>query len=265
MLFTDTHCHLNYHNFQTEVDTLIQDAANVGVGKILIPGFNLPSSRDAITISERHASCFAAVGIHPNDGLEWNDSTEDELRLMLQHPRVLALGEIGLDYYRDHAPHDLQQQIFRRQLTLAEKAQKPVLIHIRESQEDCFEMLFNWQYHLVQSGNPLAERPGILHAFPGSLDEALLGSQHHFKIGIGGPVTFKNAQAKQHMAAHLPLDNIVLETDAPFLAPHPHRGKRNEPVYIPLIAQKIAELRNISVEEIGHQTTVNAQTVLQWG
>ena len=231
----------------------------------MLPGTDIPSSKLGIKIAREHSQCFAAVGIHPNDANQWTEQSLSILRqLALNNADVLAIGEIGLDYYRDWSAPEQQNKIFRHQLALAQELELPVIIHIRESLEDSFKILFQWQAELQEQQHPLADRPGVLHAFPGNLEEAKQGFQHHFKIGVGGPVTFKNAKDRQQVVKELPLEAIVLETDAPFLTPHPHRGKRNEPGYIPLIADKIAALKEIPVSQVSEITNHNAYSLFQW-
>ena len=264
MKFNDTHCHLNFRSFEEDFYDILTRAINQQVQKIIIPGTTVEDSRLAVQLSHDHSECFAAVGIHPNTALKWGVEMKKSIIELANHPEVYAVGEIGLDYYRDHTPHEIQKAALLEQLQIAGEIGKPVIIHIRESIKDSFQILFSWQEKL-QEGNPsLAAHPGILHAFPGTIEEAIQGIQHNFKIGVGGPVTFKNAKDRHSVVTQLPLTSIVLETDAPFLTPHPYRGKRNEPSYIPLIAQKIAELQNIPLQEVADQTTRNAKEVFRW-
>lgn len=263
--FTDSHCHLNLHAFADDLHEVLKRASENGIDRIMLPGTDLPSSEQGVSIAEQHTSCYAAVGIHPNDANQWTETSYANLRaLATNHPKVRAIGEIGLDYYRDWSAPDQQITILHQQLALAEELVLPVIIHIREALEDCFSILFEWQTRLEDANHPLAQYPGVLHAFPGSADDAMQGIEHHFMIGIGGPVTFKNALDRHSVVRALPLESILLETDAPFLTPHPHRGKRNEPAYIPLIAEKIAELKEISIDEVSHITSENARKLFQW-
>ncbi|NSW51968.1 MAG: TatD family hydrolase [Anaerolineae bacterium] len=263
-MYVDTHCHLNYHEFQVDLPEVLDRARKAAVSKIMVPGFTLQSSQDAVRLAITEPDCWAAAGIHPNDALEWNIDTENLLRHLLQQSRVLAVGEIGLDYYRDHAAHDIQQVALKEQLALAAEFGKPVIIHIRESIDDTFSILFEWQQELARVGSPLAQHPGIFHSFPGTMEEAQHAVRHHFKIGVGGPVTFKNAHQKHKLVESLPFEAIVLETDAPFLTPHPHRGRRNEPSYIPWIGEKVSELKGVTLEQVAAQTSVNAHVVFGW-
>ena len=228
-----------------------------------MPAVDLESSRQVIKISEMDPRLYAAVGVHPNDALSWNDATLDELRILAEHPKVLAVGEIGLDFYRDHAPHDLQKKILRDQLTLAAEFGKPVLIHSRQSLHDLWPILSDWQVQLGKQ-HLLAGNCGVLHSYEGDLATAMEAIAHGFYIGIGGPVTFRNAQARQLLVTALPITGILLETDAPFLAPQPYRGQRNEPAYIPVIARKISELQSQPLEVIAEVTFTNSDQLLGW-
>jgi TatD DNase family protein len=262
--FVDTHCHLNFNLFEADLAPVLERSWQSGVRRILMPGIDLATSRQVIELSERFPWLYAAVGIHPNDALTWDSQTLHELRLLAQHPRVLAIGEIGLDFYRDRAPRDLQQDVLLQQLALAAEIGKPVLIHTRNSLSDAWSTLETWQQQLLRDHSPLANRCGVLHSFDGDLETARMAIEHGFMIGISGPVTFKNAPDRQKLVAALPVDGLLLETDAPFLAPQPVRGRRNEPAFIPLIAEKIAELHSQSRAAVAQITTRNSERLLGW-
>jgi TatD DNase family protein len=262
--FVDTHCHLNFNLFEADLSQVLERAWQAGIERILIPGIDLATSRQVVDLCERDPRLFAAVGVHPNDALSWDDQTLAELRRLAQHPRVLAMGEIGLDYYRDRAPRDVQQRILADQLELATDLAKPVLIHSRQSLEDLWPVLSSWQARLASQKHPMAARCGVLHSYDGDLTTALDALAHGFKIGISGPVTYRNAAAKQKVVASLPIEGLLLETDAPFLAPQPVRGQRNEPAYIPMIAEKIAALQAQSLESVAEITTRSADRLLGW-
>ncbi len=264
-MFTDTHCHLNYHSFDNDLTEVITRATAQNVRRVMIPGIDLAACRKAIQIAETCDTCYAAIGIHPNDADQWNTDTIETLKnFATQSNKIRAIGEIGLDYYRDQVAPQQQKEAFASQLQLATDLGLPVIVHIRESIADTFDMIIQWQKQLEKNNHPQALTPGILHAFPGSLEEAEIAIEHHFLIGVGGPVTFKNAKNRQEIVADLPLESIVTETDAPFLAPHPHRGQRNEPAYIPLVAAKIAELKQLPVEFVEKQTAQNAERLFHW-
>lgn len=262
--FVDTHCHLSFDVFEPDLDQVLERAWENGLQRILMPGFDLDSCRQVLSISERHPNLYAAVGIHPNHASDWNEHTLSELRALAVHPRVLAIGEIGLDYYRDKAPRELQHQVLQSQLDLAAELGKPVIIHSRASIQDLWPLLSSWQSHLAKQQSPLARRPGVLHSYEGDLGTALKALEQGFMIGISGPVTFRNAPDRQELVAGLPLESLLLETDAPFLTPHPMRGKRNEPAFIPLIADKIAELHAQPRPVVAEITTRNADRLLGW-
>ncbi len=262
-IFVDTHCHLNFNSFEADLDQVLENAWQAGIERILMPAVDLETSRQVIRLSERDPRMFAAIGIHPNDALTWDDATLQELRILAKHPRVLAIGEIGLDFYRDRAPQDLQKQILWEQLALAAEIGKPVLIHSRQSLHELWPILSDWKNQLDEQ-SPLAEKCGVLHSYDGDLETALAAVMQGFYIGISGPVTFRNAPERQSLVASLPVEAMLLETDAPFLTPHPYRGRRNEPGYIPLIASKIADLHSQPLEVIAEVTFTNADRLLGW-
>lgn len=263
-VFTDTHCHLNLNLFQSDLKEVLERAFQQGVERILIPGIDLESSRRAVDLSNNDHHLHAAVGVHPNDAMTWQKDTLAELEDLASSPQVVAIGEIGLDYYRNFAPVSLQKEILIAQLALAEEIKKPVIIHGRQSLADLWEILSTWHQNLIDHGSYIAARPGVLHSYEGDLETALQAIQRGFRIGISGPVTFRNARERQTIAARLPLESILIETDAPYLTPHPFRGLRNEPGYVVWVAEKIAELKNRPIEEIAAVTTDNADRFFGW-
>lgn len=261
---TDTHCHLDFQRFDQDREAVISRAWKAGLVWILIPGIDLPTNQAAIELANKYPQKIsAAVGIHPNHGQPWTADIMYTLREQAEKPSVVAIGEIGLDYYREHTPKEQQQQMLEEQLALAADLNLPVILHNRDSTDDLLAILRDWHDGLEKANNPLAQNPGVLHSYDADLDSALDAIKMNFYIGIGGPVTFKNAPDRKRVTQELPLDHLLLETDAPFLAPHPHRGKRNEPAYIPLIAEEIARLHKISLEEVGRQTTENAKVLFK--
>ncbi|MCJ7694173.1 MAG: TatD family hydrolase [Anaerolineaceae bacterium] len=257
MKFTDTHCHLEFDAFDKDRNETIDRAKTAGLFFILNPGIDLPSSKLAIELTTMYNGLiFAGIGMHPNYGKTWEHSTLEELRKLASEENVKAIGEIGLDYYRQHTPHDLQKLIFREQLALAKELDLPVLIHNRDATIDLMPILAEWYQSLHQS-SPLIQKPGVLHSFSDDAGTAKKAIEMNFFIGVTGPVTFKNALDRKEMVANLPMEKILLETDAPFLTPHPYRGRRNEPCYIPHIAEEIARLKNISVSEVASITSQN--------
>jgi TatD DNase family protein len=265
----DTHCHLNFNAFDDDRYKVVERARQAGVKRMLNPGVDLPSSQAALELADEYPEVYAAVGVHPNDGSEWDDSTEGRLQDLIAHPKVVAIGEIGLDYYRDRTPKDTQRSIFNRQLELAAEAGLPVVIHTRNASptehsamDGVLEVLEGWLREL--DGTALAARPGVLHAYSDDLTRARRAIELGFRIGIGGPVTFKNAPVLQEVVASLPLEYMLIETDAPFLTPHPHRGKRNEPAYTRLIAEQVAHLQGCTAEEVENTSTESAARLFQW-
>lgn len=262
---TDTHCHLNYRLFEHDLDMVINRARQSNVKYILVPGIDLAACRLAVDLSDHYSDCYATVGIHPHDANTWDAVAENELRILAQHPKVKAIGEIGLDYYRNLTDPKRQNEVFITQLALAAEMGKPVIIHSRDADQDTWSRLCEWHDHLLTTNSPLALRPGVLHSYSGTLDRAFEAIERGFYIGVGGPVTFSNARTRQQIVSQLPLESILIETDAPFLAPHPHRGQRNEPAYVGLVAEKIANLKQLPVSLVAEITTRNASMLLGWG
>lgn len=270
-MLIDTHCHLDFRAFDADRAEALSRAQAAGVVRVLNPAIDLETSRAILLLVQEYPSLFAAVGVHPNSALTWNEDSFDELCELAANDTVKAIGEIGLDYYRDRAPKSLQQKIFRRQLELASRVNLPVIIHSRDSSptdpqatQDLLGILEEWQGNLRAVGSPLADRPGVLHSYASSIELALQAVELGFFIGITGPVTFQNAKDLQKVVTGLPLERIVIETDAPFLTPHPYRGKRNEPAYVRLVADKIAELQGLDREVVAKHTTSNAERLFNW-
>jgi TatD DNase family protein len=234
---------------------------------IVNPGVDLETSRSAIQLAAKYPEVYAAVGVHPNDLLEWDAGALDQIKALAGSPKVVAIGEIGLDYYRDKTPHDLQKHVFQQQLELAATMDLPVIVHSRnaspENQQailDILDILEAWQARLDKHPSPL----GVLHSFSADLDAARNAIKLNFLIGITGPVTFRNAPELRRLVQQLPLETLVIETDAPFLTPHPYRGKRNEPGLVKLVADKLAEIHNLPFEEVANITKRNAGRLFNW-
>lgn len=261
---TDTHCHLDFEWFDKDRDQVVERAREAGITRILNPGIDLASSHSALELADRFTEVYVAVGIHPNSASTFNQESMPRLRELASHPKVVAIGEIGLDYYRDRAPRDLQQRIFRLQLELAAESGLPVVIHNREATADVLQLLLEWQTQLVEAGSVLAQRPGVLHSYAENEENGRKAIESNFTIGITGPVTFRNAPELQRVVASLPVTHLLIETDAPFLTPHPLRGQRNEPALVRWVAEKIAELHSSSVSEIARETSQNADRLFNW-
>jgi TatD DNase family protein len=273
MVLTDTHCHLDFHKFDEDRAAVIERAERAGLVRILIPALSLDSGLSIIKLADSHPMLYAAIGVHPTEASDFSSQILADLRKLSAHPKAKAIGEIGLDYYWDSAPHDIQKKALREQLNLAAELDLPVVIHLREKDdadygpcaEDAMTILEAWVADLGPEKEALRKNPGVLHSFSGSLGTAERAIRLNFYIGITGPVTFKNARRKQEMVAQLPLEHLLIETDAPYLAPHPHRGKRNEPAFVYEIADKIAQLQSRSQEEVATVTTNNAARLFSWG
>jgi TatD DNase family protein len=264
MQLTDTHCHLDFDRFDPDRDQVIKRAVDAGVERILVPGLDERSSAAAVALAEANRMIYAAVGVHPNSGTTWGPGTMAVLRQLAQADKVVAVGEIGLDYYREHTPHNLQRKIFREQLILAAELELPVVIHNREAGQDLLPILLEWQEDLSAEGNPLAEKPGVLHSFSDDWQVAEQVLDAGFFLGFTGPVTFKKAVELQQIVRQVPLDRLLIETDAPYLTPHPFRGKRNEPARVYYVAEKIAELRGLTPVEVGKISANNAKILFNW-
>jgi TatD DNase family protein len=272
MQLTDTHCHLDYNKFDLDREEVIQRANAAGLIRLLVPGLHHKSSKEAVKLAEQNPSVYAAVGFHPTDLDKFSESTFQQVQELGKHPKVVAVGEIGIDYYWEKEPEKraFQREALKEQLHFAKEVNKPVVIHMREEDDawfgqasvDLLEILGEWQGGL--SGR-LAEFPGVLHSFNGTLETAQKGLALNFYIGITGPVTYKNAEQKREIIRQLPLEKILIETDSPFLAPVPERGKRNEPAFVRHIADKIAEIHSKSPAEIAAITTANAERLFAWG
>jgi TatD DNase family protein len=269
----DTHCHLDFTAFDEDREAVVERARQAGVQRILNPGIDLATSRRAIDLASdaRFPEVYAAVGVHPNDANSWTADTLDELYRLAQHPKVVAMGEIGLDYYRERAPHALQQTILEQQLALAFRCQKPVIIHLRNSDSqdrtatlDLLAILRKWWYMLRAENSTLSQAVGVLHSFSETEAIALQALEMNFWIGVTGPVTFRNAVDTQTLVSRLPLDRLLIETDAPFLTPQPKRGQRNEPGYVHWVAEKIACLKDLTLAEVARITTENATRLFNW-
>jgi len=204
-MFTDTHCHLDIEHFDDDRAAVLTRAWETGLDRILIPALDVESCRRVLALAETDPRLFAAIGIHPNSAKTWDETTLDILRALASHPKVVAIGEIGLDYYWDFAAKEVQLPVLHAQLELAAELQLPVVIHNRDSTEDVLVRLLAWQKGLAASGNPLAERPGVLHSYSGDAEAAKKAIAANFYLGVTGPVTFKNAPNLQAFIAKLPL------------------------------------------------------------
>ncbi len=262
MILIDTHAHLDFAKFDADRDDVIDRAKRAGVVAIVNVGADLASSRRAVELAAQHDMIYAAVGMHPHDAKKLDGTTLAELRDLAQQPNVVAVGEIGLDYFRNLSPRDAQRRAFQAQLAWAAKLSKPVIIHDRDAHDQVIDILADWANTLGQSS--LAGRLGVLHTFSGDQAMAERAIDLGFYISISGPVTYTNSRQLPDIVQALPLDRILVETDCPFLAPHPYRGKRNEPAYVRLVAERIADLKGISLDDLAATTTTNAKHLFQF-
>lgn len=252
-MFTDTHTHMDSESFQEDRHEALMRAYDAGVTRIVNVGFNRETIPTTLELSRRYDFVYAVVGWHPQDAKDMTPEDLEELESLLTQPKVVALGEIGLDYYWDTSPKDVQARVFREQIRLARKLGKPIVIHNRDAHQDILEIL---------KEEKAAEVGGIMHCFSGSWETAKLCLDMNFHISFAGPVTFKNAKQPKEVLARVPLDRLLLETDAPYLTPHPYRGKRNETGYVRYVAEAAAEIRGMPLEELARVTTENAVALL---
>lgn len=248
-MFFDTHTHLNVRQFADDHIEVLERALGAGVTHMVMVGFDDETIPKALELAEAYEHVYAAVGWHPVDAIDCTDEKLDWIEELASHEKVVAIGETGLDYHWDKSPRDIQKNVFRKQIELAKRVDLPIIIHNRNATDDCYQIL-------QEAGADSVG--GIMHCFS---DEAPYVEQFldlNFYISLGGPVTFKNAIAPKEVAKIVPLDRLLIETDAPFLAPHPYRGKRNEPAYVKLVAEAIAELRGITIDEVAQATMNNA-------
>lgn len=255
---TDTHCHLSLDQFSDELDQILERAHEAGVGHLLIPGIDLETSRRAVEIAEGNEGIFAAVGVHPHNASDYSESSRDQLFEIARSPNVVAIGEIGLDFYRDHSPRNKQKAAFIDQLSLARQLDLPVIIHNREAQEEILEVLLEWA--------PTVSRPqkGVLHAFSGDRQGAERALSMGFFIGVAGPLTYPNAGELRKTIQYVSQDRLLLETDSPYLPPQPHRGQQNEPAYLPFIAEELGRLTHREIDKVAADTSKNATQLFDW-
>lgn len=273
-MLTDTHCHLDFNEFDEDRHLVVQRATEAGVNRILIPALDLESSRAAVHLAESHANIYAAVGFHPTDLDKFSENAFNEIKQLASHPKVVAIGEIGIDYYwvKEREARAFQVESLRMQLAFAASIHKPVVIHMREEDDhwfgqasiDLLNILREWHRELRTANHSLSEKPGVLHSFNGNLETAQKAIELNFYIGVTGPVTYKNAEEKRKIIKQLPITQLLIETDSPFLTPIPHRGKRNEPAFVTYIADKIAEIHGTTREQVAEITARNAAHLFGW-
>lgn len=248
-MFIDTHAHLFYPNFDGELEEIISRAKSDGVEYFLVPATDLKTSQQVIDLARKYEMVYGAVGVHPHDTKKWDSSLILKIEELTKNEKIVAIGEIGLDYYYDFSPKEKQIEAFKAQIELALKLDLPVIIHNRDSDEDMMEIIRSY------CGAGLKAQ---FHCFNGSLEDAMELIGMNYMISFTGNITFKNADNLRRILTHIPPEKLLLETDSPFMTPEPHRGKRNEPSYVKFVAEKIAELHKLRVEDVARITSFNA-------
>ncbi len=250
-MFVDSHAHLESPRFDADRVEVLARARAAGIASILAIGSGTgPGSLDcAIQLACKYDFLYATIGIHPHESKLATDPDFAEMEQLASHPKVIAWGEIGLDYFYDHSPRDVQERVFRQQMELAQAAKLPIIIHCRDAWDDCLRVL-------EQAWKPTG-LGGILHCFTSTLDHAQRGLDMGFLVSFTGNITYPKAQAIRDVAKALPLSNILIETDSPYLAPQPYRGKRNEPAYVLEVAKALANVRDLDLQEAAARTTEN--------
>lgn len=250
-MFVDTHCHLDFERFEADRPEVVGRAAAAGVTRIIVPAVDLANCQQVLDLADQYAGVYAAVGVHPNSTAGWQDDWLDQLRSLATHPKVVAIGEIGLDYYWDKSPKVTQHRAFAAQLALAAEMDLPVIVHDREADGDVLALL---------AESPLTgrDRPGVLHSFSSIWQTAQKALDMGYYLGFTGPLTYPKAEGLRAVVAQMPLDRLLIETDAPFLAPQAQRGKRNEPAFVVQVAEMVAAVRKIKLDLLA---TVLAENV----
>jgi TatD DNase family protein len=249
VILVDTHCHLDMAAYKNDLENVVERAETAGVSKIITIGIDLKSSHEAVKLAQRFRSVSAAVGVHPHDSKSFSTYIGDELKKLSQKEEVVAYGEIGLDFVKKYSSKETQLKVFAQQVELAKEINLPLIIHDREAHDPI--------YTILKESGPF-DAGGVIHCFSGNTTDALRFIDLGFYISIPGVVTFNKAEVLQDAARHIPLTSLLIETDGPFLAPVPRRGKRNEPSYALYTAKKVAELKGISLGDLARQTTINA-------
>jgi len=261
LLLVDSHCHLNLPEVEADLPAVMQRAAEAGVHTIVVPGIDLASSRRAVELAERWPSVYAAVGVHPHHAGGWSAQARAEIQALAQSPRVVAIGETGLDFYRNLASRDAQTDAFRAQLDLGAEHGLPVIVHIRSATAEAFAELEAWRERAGgRNGRPM----GVLHAFSGDLEHAKRAVALGFLLGVAGPVTYPKADDLRRTLSGVATECLMVETDAPYLSPVPHRGRRNEPAHVALVARGLAAALALDASAVASLTTSNAAHLFGW-
>ncbi len=259
LTFVDTHCHLNFCDFDSDIEKVLEKARQNGIQKILIPGIDIDTSRKAVELAEKYTDIYAAVGIHPNAADLWNAEIKNELKLLCKSKKVIAIGEIGLDFYHNNVAQETQHSALSQQLNIAMSHNLPVLLHSRNAVTELLDCLVK---HFGVENTQLHK--GIFHAFEGNLTEANAIIRSGFYLGVAGHITFKRNEVLRNVLETLTPNCVVFETDSPYLSPEPYRGIRNEPSNISKIASFCSQIMNVSMEELSSKTTLNARNLFRW-
>ena len=249
----DTHSHINFEDYKENFEDFLNDIKSNEIEKVIIPGVEPSSFNEILSLCNEYEMLYGAIGIHPSEFQTYNQEVEEIIYRLIKNSKIVAIGEIGLDYHYGFDLKEEQKNILRKQLTIAEETKLPVIIHDREAHEDIFKILQEYKLSNV-----------IFHCFSGNSAFAERCIEKGYYIGIGGVVTFKNAKELKESTKIIPLDRILLETDAPYLSPAPYRGKINTPAYLKYIAQEIANIKEINIEEVKEQTTINAKRIFNF-
>lgn len=250
-MYIDSHVHLDDSRFDLDRDNLIRTLKDNKVELVINIGADEDSSERSVELAHRYENIYAVVGVHPHSAKDLEGRDLSSIIKMLENDKVVAIGEIGLDYYYDNSPRDIQKKWFKEQINLALRLNKPVVIHSRDADKDTFD--------IIKSGVEEGGLTGVMHCYSGSVELAKEYLKLGFYISLGGPVTFKNARVPKEVAKEVALDRLLIETDCPYLSPEPYRGKRNEPMFVSYVAEEIAKIKGISIEEVAEVTTKNAK------
>ena len=250
-MLTDTHCHLFYKELKKDLRNILSRANDMGVTRFICVGTNINDSKECLSITENNENIFSSVGVHPHDSIDAEEGYIDEIYELMQYESMIAVGEIGLDYYRNISPPEIQEKVFRAQIEIAQDLNRPIIFHNREADSDIIKVLSEYP-----------EVIGVAHCFSSTLETANVLLEMGYYISFSGNITFKNSHLSE-VVAEIPLDRILVETDSPYLSPVPYRGKTNEPSRVRFVAEKVAEIKNMPFEEIAKHTHTNASELFQ--
>lgn len=249
-MLIDSHAHLDSSQFKEDLDEVMKKIEESGVELVINPAANMSSSRKIVELVKKYTLLYGAVGVHPHDTTDMKEKDLSEIKELAKKEKIVAIGEIGLDYYYDHSPRDIQKKMFIEQIKIAKELKLPIIVHEREAAKDV--------YDIIREENT-EELKGVIHCFSGSLEMALEYIKLGFYISFGGPVTFKNAKKAKLVVSEAPIENILVETDSPYLTPTPYRGKRNDSTYLKYIVEEISKLKNMDYDTISEITNKNTK------